>query len=110
MIYLDNILGNCPKCGGNVVMGEYGPFCTPKCGMMLGYAMGKKLTENQIKKLLDGDSIYLTGLKSKTGKTYDAYVIPDGIKTHSYITKTGERRNGYIFKFQLQFPNKHSYG
>ncbi len=99
-----NILGYCPKCGGKVIMGRYGPFCTRKCGMRLGYAMGQKLTEKHLKRLLDGSSIYLTGLMRSNGQIYDAYVIPEGIEPFSYTTKAGEKRSGFQFKFRLQSP------
>ena len=63
-------LGKCPKCGGDVLKGKFGPYCSEKCGMTFGRAYGKELTEEQVKDLLEGKKIYVEGLKSKKGGTY----------------------------------------
>jgi len=99
------VLGQCPHCGGNVISGKYGAYCTNKCGMSLGRAMGKTLTDNQVKSLLTGKSITLRGLTSKSGKTYDAMLIPKGVKEYSYTSRTGERKEGFEFEFNLEFPS-----
>ena len=99
-------IGKCPKCGGDVVVGKYGAYCTEKCGMSLGYAMGKKLDEEQVKKLLGGEKIFMKGLKSKKGKTYDAYLKPEGVEAYDYTNKDGEEKSGYQFKFSFEFPER----
>ncbi len=97
-------LGSCPKCGKDVVKGKYGPYCTGKCGMTLGRAMGAALTESQVKNLLASKKILVKGLKGKKGG-YDAYLIPEGIEDYSY-TKDGMEIRGSQYKFKLEFPKK----
>ncbi|MCR4745743.1 MAG: DNA topoisomerase 3 [Lachnospiraceae bacterium] len=104
----ENAVGRCPNCGGDVLVGKYGAYCSEKCGMSLGYAMGKKLSEEQIAALLDGEKIFMKGLKSKKGGTYDAYLKPDGVEPYSYTNKDGEEKNGYQFKFSFEFPKKNN--
>ena len=106
MFESENAIGKCPKCGGDVVVGKYGAYCTEKCGMSLGYAMGKKLDEDQVKKLLNGEKIFMKGLKSKKGKTYDAYLKPEGVEAYDYTNKDGEEKSGYQFKFSFEFPER----
>jgi len=74
-------LGTCPKCGGEVIEGQKGFGCaswregcrfvvwkTPICG--------KVLTPNQIKSLLKkGKTPLIKGFKSKSGKSFAAYLI-----------------------------------
>lgn len=59
-------IGNCPKCGKNIVKGKFGYYCTGKCGMNVAKVYGVALSETQIKALLDGKttSISLKGKKS----------------------------------------------
>ena len=102
----ENAVGRCPNCGGDVLVGKYGAYCSEKCGMSLGYAMGKQLDEEQVAKLLEGEKIYMRGLKSKKGGTYNAYLKADGIVPYSYINKDGEEKSGYQFKFKFEFPKK----
>ena len=100
----ENAIGKCPKCGADVVVGKYGAYCTEKCGMSLGHAMGRKLEEEQIKKLLAGEKILMKGLKSKKGKTYDAFLKPEGVEAYDYTNKDGEEKEGFQFKFSFEFP------
>ena len=72
--------------------------------MSLSRAMGEKLNDAQVKNLLDGKKILMKGLKGKSGKTYDAYLIPDNIEDYSY-TKDGKTVSGSQFKFKMEFPN-----
>ena len=102
----ENAIGKCPKCGGDVVVGKFGAYCTEKCGMSLGYAMGKKLDDEQIKKLLNGEKIFMKGLKSKKGGTYDAYLKPEGVEAYDYTNKDGEEKSGFQFKFSFEFPER----
>ena len=106
----EEAIGKCPKCGGDVVVGEYGAYCTEKCGMSLGYAMGRKLDEEQIKKLLSGEKIFMKGLKSKKGKSYDAFLKPEGVEAYDYTNKDGEERSGFQFKFSMEFPERKKKG
>ena len=99
-------LGKCPKCGGDVLKGKYGPYCSEKCGMTLGRAYGKDFSEEQVKDLLEGKKIFVEGLKSKKGGTYNAYLTPDGVQEYSYTKKDGTEFNGFQFKFNMEFPKK----
>ncbi|MBQ7725506.1 MAG: DNA topoisomerase 3 [Lachnospiraceae bacterium] len=100
------ILGKCPRCGSDVVKGKYGPYCTCKtCHMKLGKAMGKELSDEQVKSLLEGKRILVKGIKSKKGKTYDAFLTPKGISDFSYTDKDGQEITGFQFDYHLEFPN-----
>ncbi len=99
-------LGKCPKCGQKVLYGQYGAYCTGKCGMNIGRAMGKQLTEAQIKNLLAGKKILLKKLENKAGKQYDAYLTPDGVEPFEYTKKNGESVSGYQYRFKMSFPEK----
>lgn len=98
-------LGKCPKCGGDVVKGKYGAYCKGKCGMNVSRAMGVALTDAQVKNLLEGKKILMKGLKGKTGKVYDAYLIPEGIEDFAY-TKDGKEIKGTQYKFKMEFPQR----
>lgn len=104
----DEILGRCPKCGSDVKTGQYGAYCTGKCGMMFGQIRGRKLSKEQVKALLDGQKVYITGLKKKASGTYSAYFIPDGIEPYRYTSSEGTSKEGYQFKFTMEFKQKKS--
>ena len=74
-------LGKCPKCGGDVVKGKFGAYCKNKCGMNVSRAMGAALTDSQVKSMLEGKKTLVKGLKGKKG-SYDAYLIPEGIEDY----------------------------
>ncbi|MCD7725867.1 MAG: DNA topoisomerase [Clostridiales bacterium] len=97
-------LGKCPKCGAEIVSGQYGAYCTGKCGMNVGRAMGAVLTDAQAKSMLEGKKTFVKGLKGKKG-AYDAYLIPEGIEEFSY-TKDGKEIRGFQYKVRLEFPQK----
>jgi DNA topoisomerase-3 len=48
----------------------------------------------------------VTGLKSKKGSIYDAYLTPDGIEAYSYTKRDGTEANGFQFKFNVEFPQR----
>ena len=102
----EEAIGKCPKCGGDVIKGKFGCYCSEKCGMNLGKAFGRELTEEQLRDLLEGKKILLKGLKSKKGTTYAAYLVPDGVEPYSYIKKDGTETGAFRFKFTLEFPEK----
>lgn len=104
----DKALGQCPCCQGDVVSGKFGAYCKEKCGMIVSKAMGKSLTDVQVQALLNGKKILVKGLKSKDGKTYDAYLTPDGISDFSFKGKNGEV-SGKSFKFKVEFPKTNSF-
>ena len=96
------VLGKCPKCGADVVKGKFGAYCTGKCGMNVGKALGVTLSDSQVKSLLQGKKILVKGLKGKKG-SYDAYLIPQNIEEFSY-TKDGKKIKGFQYKFKMEFP------
>lgn len=96
------VLGKCPKCGADVVKGKFGAYCTGKCGMNVGKALGVTLSDTQVKSLLQGEKILVKGLKGKKG-SYDAYLIPERIEEFSY-TKDGKEIKGLQYKFKMEFP------
>lgn len=98
-------LGYCPVCRKPVVKGKYGIYCSGKCGMNVGRAMGKELSEDQVKKLLEGKKILVKGLKNKAGNLYDAYLIPVGTVPYSYV-KDNKTIQGFQYQFQMKFPEK----
>ena len=96
------VLGKCPKCGADVVRGKFGAYCTGKCGMNVGKALGVTLSDTQVKSLLQGKKILVKGLKGKKG-SYDAYLIPESVQEFSY-TKDGKEIKGFQYKFKMEFP------
>ena len=98
------MLGKCPKCGADVVKGKFGAYCTGKCGMNVGKALGVTLSDSQVKSLLQGKKILVKGLKGKKG-SYDAYLIPESVEEFSY-TKDGKEIKGFQYKFNMEFPPK----
>ncbi|SDH70914.1 type IA DNA topoisomerase [Desulfosporosinus hippei] len=74
-------LGNCPKCGGEIIEGQKGFGCSnwrEGCHFVLWKTpiCGKVLTVNQVKSLLKkGKTPLIKGFKSKSGKTFAAYLI-----------------------------------
>lgn len=98
------VLGKCPKCGSDVVKGKFGAYCTGKCGMNVGKALGVTLSDSQVKSLLQRKKILVKGLKGKKG-SYDAYLIPESIEKFSY-TKDGKEIKGFQYKFKMEFPQK----
>lgn len=69
--------------------------------MNVGRVMGAVLTDAQIKDLLGGKKILIKGLKNRTGKEYDAFIIPNGTEEYHY-TKNGTEKNGFRFKFIME--------
>lgn len=98
------VLGKCPKCGADVVKGKFGAYCTGKCGMNVGKALGVTLSDTQVKSLPQGKKILVKGLKGKKG-SYDAYLIPESVQEFSY-TKDGKEIKGFQYKFKMEFPPK----
>ena len=98
------VLGKCPKCGADVVKRKFGAYCTGKCGMNVGKALGATLSDTQVKSLLQGKKILVKGLKGKKG-SYDAYLIPESVQEFSY-TKDGKEIKGFQYKFKMEFPPK----
>lgn len=92
-------LGVCPKCGSDFVVGKFGPYCKGQCGLTIKKYRGKKMTQSQITKLLDGKNVVMKGLKSKAGKEYNMSLTPTGqFDSFSYNGKTY-----YSLKYKEEF-------
>ena len=59
-------VGNCPKCGAEVVKGKFGYYCKGKCGMNIAKVYGVELSDAQVKALLGGKSTSYTSKGKKT--------------------------------------------
>ena len=61
-------IGRCPKCQGEIALGQYGYYCKNKavCGMEVGTVYGHRLTESNVKALLGGKSTSFTVNGKKT--------------------------------------------
>ena len=75
-------VGKCPHCGSDVKKGQYGYYCTKKCGMFLAKVYGKVLTDNQLMRLLSGKETTFSVDGKKT------IVLPEAVE-HTYNGKTG---------------------
>lgn len=103
----NKVIGKCPNCDGDVVMGKFGAYCSNKCGMMLGKLMGVDATEAQVKAILEGKKVHVKGIKKKDGSgTYSAYLTPEQLVDCSYTKKDGTEVYGKQFKFKIEFPKK----
>lgn len=102
-------IGTCPNCKGDILIGKFGLYCKNKCGLSLSnvYALGKLLTMEQTKSILEGKKVLLKGLVSKDkGTTYEAYVSFDGIEECVYRNKEGQMLQGKRIKFKVDFPKR----
>ena len=79
----DNIIGKCPRCGGDIIESIKGYKCTSSdCSFMIWknnaflQSQKKKLTTKMVKDLLNNDKILVKGFTSpKKGTKYDAYLF-----------------------------------
>ena len=102
-------IGTCPNCKGDILVGKFGLYCKNKCGLFLSnvYALGKLLTVEQVKSILDGKKVLLKDLVSKNkGTTYEAYVSFGGIEECEYKNKEGQKVQCKRIKFNVDFPKK----
>ena len=96
------VLGKCPHCGADYISGKFGAFCSKKCGFSCSLAFGKKLSEQQVKSLLEGKKTLVTRLPKKSGSgTYDAYLCPKGI-----VAKSTDTGTYYNYEFDMEFPRQ----
>lgn len=74
-------VGTCPRCGGDIIEGQKGFGCTrwrEGCSFVVWKTpiCGKVLTRSQVKSLLKkGKTPLIKGFKSKSGKSFMAYVV-----------------------------------
>ena len=93
----------CPACGGAVKKGQYGLYCSAKCGMTFGKVYGNALTEKQWIDAINGKPVHLKGLTSKAGKKYNVKYTPNGIDNYSYTGKDGKTHEGKQIHFESEF-------
>ena len=96
-------LGNCPSCGAPVSMGKFNAYCSAKCGLVFGKVFGKTLSADNIKKLLSGKKVKMSGLTGKNGK-FDAFVTISGVTPFTY-EKDGKQISGIQPAFNLEFDD-----
>lgn len=104
------ILGTCPKCGNQITVGQYGPYCAGKCGFSIGKIYGKDPTNEEIISLLKHQKTLVKGLVSKKGTNYDAYLTPNGIREWTRVDEqTGTSKTRYYLSFEpIEFPENQS--
>lgn len=72
----------CPACGKSIAIRPKGFFCTGCDFKIWAEFSGKKLTQNQIEKLIkDGKTNVIKGFKKRDGSTYETEVILEDKKT-----------------------------
>jgi DNA topoisomerase-3 len=99
------VVGKCPRCGGNVTETPKGYFCDNKACKMAFFkdnkffaSQKKTLTKEIVKTLLSEGRIFISGLVSaKTGKSYNATVILDD---------KGEGYPGFTMEFEPKGAKK----
>ena len=66
----------CPVCGSPLIKNEWGFRCSQQgCQFGVGMICGKKLTENQVKELLNKERLGPLTFKKKDGSHFDAVLI-----------------------------------
>lgn len=101
----DDIVGQCPVCGGHVVEREKGFFCNNMdCNFALWknnrffQAIGKEMTRGVADDLVNGGTVKLSDCKSKrTGNKFSCYVdltTDDDGKAHFEIRFPQRKRGG----------------
>lgn len=73
---------DCPVCGKPMIITKWGYGCSAwrdGCKFSVGTICQKRITENQARMLITkGKSPLIKGFLSKSGKTFDAYLVLDG--------------------------------
>lgn len=85
----------CPKCGKALIRTGWGYECseiTTGCNFTLGTVCTKRLTGEQMKLLLNGQTVAVKGMRSNKGKSFVAEV---------YIAQDGEEKGKIKFKKYL---------
>ncbi|WP_458314943.1 DNA topoisomerase III [Providencia sp. CRPN00787] len=72
----------CPSCSNEIIIRPKGYFCTGCEFKIWAEFCSKKLTQNQVEKLIkDGKTAVIKGFKTKAGKTFDTELVLDDKKT-----------------------------
>ena len=91
----------CPFCGARVIKGKFGYFCSAKkdngCKFFVPSEIcGKSISDVQARRLIEkGKTTLIKGLKSKSGKEFDAYLVVD------------KKQRKIVFEFPPQNKAKH---
>ena len=91
----------CPFCGARVIKGKFGYFCSGKkdngCKFFVPSEIcGKSISDVQARRLIEkGKTTLIKGLKSKSGKEFDAYLVVD------------KKQGKIVFEFPPQNKAKH---
>lgn len=69
----------CPLCGKPLTIRDWGYSCSgyPNCKFSIGSLCGHRFSDEEIQKLLHGEEIYVTNMKSKKGNEFSAFVSFD---------------------------------
>ena len=69
----------CPLCGATMRVNRGGAFCSDEtCNLKLWRTVAKKvLTDKQLQQLANKGAVHLKGLTSKSGKSFDAWLVID---------------------------------
>ncbi len=96
------VLGKCPTCGSDVVEGEKGFGCTNwrgGCKYVLWKndkflaTLGVRMTKQTVIKLLENGKVYGSGLKSKKGNTFAAFLSYQKNEENDYYSWKMEFRS-----------------
>lgn len=89
------VLGNCPKCGAQVKQGNWGAWCSGKCGMNVSRIFGKQLTDEQVSSLLNGKAVAFANGRyiNKVFPEIELFsCVKDGKEVRGFQWKTESRR------------------
>ena len=99
------ILGKCPNCGADIVGGNKFPSCAGNCGFRPGRPRGyrKPVTDDEYRKLLNGETVLMHGFEDNWGNAYSALVRFKGVQAPQSDRNTGEsvRYGDYQIERQL---------
>ena len=99
------VLGTCPNCGADIVGGNRFPSCTGNCGFRPGRPRGyrKPVTDDEYRKLLNGETVLMRGFEDNWGSTYNALVRLKGVQAPQTDRNTGQtvRYGDYQVERQL---------
>lgn len=99
---MNEILGKCPNCGGNIIESKKGFGCSKwkqGCKFVIWKndkylaALKKKPTKTLVKSLLTNKKAYVKGLTSKQGKKFNAYLSYEKNPNQDYYSWTMEFEN-----------------
>lgn len=91
----NGIEAKCPFCGTNMKDAKWGIAC-PSCDYKIPKTLlGKKIPEKAIKSLLNGKATpVISGFTSKTGKKFDAALVPNPQPPHNIGFDFGTKNQG----------------